>query len=392
MGDIIRRGTKDRPRFYIRFVDADGRRKNRAAKGAVTKADAQRMLAEAERRVMHGKLGIEEPTEDEQARRTITVAKLADKFLDEKEGYRAPKIKDIAKYRKQARYNLNRLLPTIGSTPAAQLTALQLERLRDELMTPSASGEAGYAVRSVRLAFAVISKMYTWGRKMGLVDCSNPASALEMPHAESSLDFLSNLEVGRLLEMAETHATALCTNAEARVRYPMIATAIYTGMRKGELFGLRWTDVHLDAGRIDVNRSYRQAPKSGKARHLPIHPELARVLRVWRDNGCPKTAENLVFPVNGRMGDPWDMLGLAPLLEAAGCHVPDREWHALRHTFASHFIMSGGNILTLQKLLGHSTVQMTMIYAHLAPDFMAKEVAQMAFGSGSVVGTVSAAA
>ena len=63
----------------------------------------------------------------------------------------------------------------------------------------------------------------------------------------------------------------------------MIATAIYTGMRKGELFGLRWTDVHLDANRIDVMRSYNLLPKSGKPRHLPLHPELGRILRAWKE-------------------------------------------------------------------------------------------------------------
>lgn len=86
-----------------------------------------------------------------------------------------------------------------------------------------------------------------------------------------------------------------------------------------------------------------------------------------------------MFPVDGVMGKTWDMLGLATVMKAAGVKVPEREWHAMRHTFSSQFMMAGGNILTLQKLLGHGSVQMTMIYAHLAPDFMASEVARMAF-------------
>lgn len=162
----------------------------------------------------------------------------------------------------------------------------------------------------------------------------------------------------------------------------MIATAIYTGMRKGELYGLRWSDVHLDAGRIDVMRSYRLLPKSGKVRHLPIHPDLARILRGWRER-CPTSTEALVFAVNGRMGDRFESLGLPALLVAAECKRPKKPWHSLRHTFASHFMMAGGNILTLQKLFGHSSVAMTMIYAHLAPDFMAGEVARMSFAPTS---------
>lgn len=54
-------------------------------------------------------------------------------------------------------------------------------------------------------------------------------------------------------------------------------------------------------------------------------------------------------------------------------------FHGLRHSMASHFMMAGGNILTLQKLLGHSSVAVTMKYAHLAPDFMREEIGRLRF-------------
>ena len=64
------------------------------------------------------------------------------------------------------------------------------------------------------------------------------------------------------------------------------------------------------------------------------------------------------------MGTADDMKDL--LLQAAA--VPVRPWHAMRHTSASHYVMSGGNLLALQKILGHSKFEMTSIYSHLAPD------------------------
>jgi site-specific recombinase XerD len=73
------------------------------------------------------------------------------------------------------------------------------------------------------------------------------------------------------------------------------------------------------------------------------------------------------------------MLGLPRLLEAAGCRVPLHPWHALRHTFASHYIMQGGNILVLQKILGHTDVKITAIYAHLAPEFLGAEMNRIQF-------------
>ena len=70
---------------------------------------------------------------------------------------------------------------------------------------------------------------------------------------------------------------------------------------------------------------------------------------------------------------------LYALLAAAGCRRMAHPWHVLRHTFASHFIMAGGNILTLQKILGHSDVKITLMYAHLAPDFLGDEMNRLKF-------------
>ena len=154
--------------------------------------------------------------------------------------------------------------------------------------------------------------------------------------------------------------------------------------RAGELSGLRWGDLDLDRGRLDVLRSYRTLPKSGKPRHVPVHPELAPPLREWRAR-CPETAERLVFPVRTksgrwRMGRRDDDNGLPELMRACGCHVPAKPWHSLRHTFAAHSVMSGMPLYTLQKLMGHSTPEMTQIYAHLAPDYMAAEMMRLSFG------------
>jgi site-specific recombinase XerD len=71
--------------------------------------------------------------------------------------------------------------------------------------------------------------------------------------------------------------------------------------------------------------------------------------------------------------------GLKALLAAAGCPPLRRGWHALRHTFASAFIRSGGHLLALQQILGHRDVKMTQIYAHLAPDFLARDMERIRY-------------
>jgi len=148
--------------------------------------------------------------------------------------------------------------------------------------------------------------------------------------------------------------------------------------------------VALDAARLDVNHSYRLAPKSGEARHVPIVVELSPILRWWKER-CPSTKEGLVFPVlrergGLRMGDEGEMLGIVELLAAAGCHAPEKPWHALRHTFAAHAVMSGTSLYSLQKLMGHSTPMMTQRYAHLAPDYLAAELARLSFAAPAPAG------
>jgi len=85
-------------------------------------------------------------------------------------------------------------------------------------------------------------------------------------------------------------------------------------------------------------------------------------------------------------GAPSETLGLGEMMRAAFGRLPPKPWHSLRHTFASHFMMAGGNILTLQKLLGHSDIATTMTYAHLSPDHIAAEVARLSFAAPAPAG------
>jgi integrase len=170
----------------------------------------------------------------------------------------------------------------------------------------------------------------------------------------------------------------------------MIAVCIYAGLRRGELAGLRWRDLDFPANRLTVARSYRRLPKGGKIRHLPLHAELACALRQWRER-CPETPEGLVFPIPGKRGyrmlNRAELLGLPELLRGARCHTPDKPWHALRHTFAAHAVMSGIPLYTVKELLGHASIEMTQRYAHLAPDYLGREVARLNFAAPASAGS-----
>ena len=364
MGDVKNRGSKDRPQWYCRYIDVDGKRKHRPTHQP-TKALAMRFVAEVEARVARGLVGIPDPTSPERQGKALTLLALAERFMHEAN----PPTKNPERYRQWFRYTMAKhVLPELGMIPVAVVKPGQVEAFRDRKLA------AGYKPATVNAMLKAISVLYIWARKQSIHDGANPTGGLRKSSPAGLMDYLSSDEVNKLLTHTREHAPTI---------FPMIAAAIYTGMRKGELFGLRWIDVQFDRGLIHVAHSYGKTPKSGKWRPVPLHPALAPILRDWQ-RACPPGA--LVFPVvpdrgqQTRMGTADDMMGLEDLLRAAGCHVPVRPWHAMRHTFASHYVMSGGNLLALQKILGHSKFEMTSIYSHLAPDYMAGEMARLTFG------------
>jgi len=377
MGAIVKRGTKEKPRFYLRFVDLDGTRRMIKAKGATRRDEARAMLNTIERNILEGRLGVPKPAEPDpeaEKRATITIEQLGEKFTEE---FTAPRIKNPADYRMEAKSVLSvRVYPTLGARPAAAVTPLDVEQLRDVLAEE-------YAAQSVTNTLNTLSKVYGWAQKQNLIDCANPCKGVERHKSEAlepidSDKYLSKQEVAALLAYVDDLAVPGVASEATIIARPMIYTAAYAGLRKGELFGLRWSSVDLDRLQLEVARSYDGKTKSGKTRHVPISPKLAPILRAWK-KVCPKTAGNLVFPVEERMGEAYETLGLGELLVSAGCHEPPKVWHGLRHTFAAQLVMSGANILTVQRLLGHAKIETTLIYAHLAPDFIAAEVARLSF-------------
>lgn len=364
MGDILRKRKDGRELgWYIRWTE-NGRRIQRASHQP-SYALAKRMLIEIEARVARGQAGLVEPD----ARPQLTVAALLSRFCAE---FTSPRIKNPQKYRAQAASIFRRVLPQLGELQADTLTAQHIEKTRDALARR-------YSAGTVRTTLIPLSAAFSWGVAQGLLT-RNPVKGLARPRAEPLVEWLAADEVRRLLGVAEERART--TPGPAGLTHFSLwvaaALALYAGLRRGEVFGLRWQDVDEKTQRLTIARSYDSAPKTGAARHLRLPAAIIPLLREWRSL-CPKTGQALICPVRSR--GQWGpargeqvLHRLVALQTAAGCRPLVRPWHALRHTFASHFIMSGGNILTLQKLLGHADIKMTLLYAHLAPDFLGDEL------------------
>ena len=391
MGDVIERPGKHGPRYYLRFVDADGVRRCRAAKGAKNMRQALTKLHDAEAAARRGEqVARAKATETEKRQRMITVRELAKRFGEDarpssKKNY-LPTPRVIAAYRVSMKSLLNRhVIPRIGDKPAALIDSMDVEKIRDGVL------DDGFALDTAGKMLTALSRLYDWSRRERLIACANPCKGVTRPKADmGSPDYLTAEECGKLIAWTAQHGELML--------HAMVVLGLTSAMRKGEMFGLIKDRLHLDAGRIDVEASYDAQTKTAKPRSLRLHPAAIPVLRQWLQ-ACPDTPQGLVFPVSAgkgqwRMGTTDDMLDInRALLKSIG-RMHERPWHLLRHSAASNLVMRGASLYSVQAILGHSDPKMTMRYAKLSPDFLADEAQRLSFplpGAGATDTDISAA-
>lgn len=165
--------------------------------------------------------------------------------------------------------------------------------------------------------------------------------------------------------------------------YDLYVVTLNTGLRLGEILGLIWDKVDFVNGQIVVSRSLgrsglKHTTKTHKARFIPMNPKVKAILE---KRFKERLNDQFVFTESN--GDHLDYNHVTErhfmvAQREAGLSKIIR-FHDLRHTFASHFMMNGGNLYTLQKLLGHSDIQTTMIYAHLDADFLRQSIELIRF-------------
>jgi len=222
----------------------------------------------------------------------------------------------------------------------------------------------GYSGTTIAVTLTPLSRLFAHAVRRGLIQ-ANPVSKLdrsERPRiSRRERPVLNPEEIGRLLEAAAPRYRTL------------LATAILSGLRQGELLGLHWRDVDFDNQLIHVrtalNRKRRDVPpKTERAvRDVILMPALAQALRRHKTETRFNRPDDYVFTT--RTGTPHHaphigLRALKPALQKAG--LPPVRWHDLRHTFASLLIAGGANITFVSRQLGHTSSQITLgIYAHL---------------------------
>lgn len=170
---------------------------------------------------------------------------------------------------------------------------------------------------------------------------------------------------------------------QGRYFYSLFLVAINTGMRRGELAGLCWDRVSFERNFIEITRlrdrsGLNDRTKTTKSRRfIPMNAVVRNHLLELKESAL----KEVVFLDDD--GNPFDVNHLYREFDKALKRAEIKEhyrFHDLRHTFASHFMMNGGNIYDLQKIMGHTSLEMTQRYAHLAPEHLVKAANVVSFG------------
>lgn len=239
------------------------------------------------------------------------------------------------------RQMLNAINAKFGERKLRQITTADLQRYYNAMVGYTSTSTAN---RYLGLIQSIFNLAKNWGDYYGDNPCAGVKKGRVAPHR---LRWLEQAEITRLLAVCRPRL------------YPVVACALLTGMRRGEMLGLTWDNVNLERGMIYILRS-----KSGKPREVPITGKLREILL-----GLEPKQSGFVFDL------PVTMLRkhFDKAVKTAG--IVDFCFHDLRHTFASHFIMRTNDLPTLQAILGHSTPAMTMRYAHLSRSHLAANMA-----------------
>jgi integrase len=378
-------------RWYLRYKDAHGRWRQQPSE-ALTKTEARRLANELQRREERIRLGIEDAPPDDGGG---TVDGLLDwwieTYLAKSPGYG----RAVGTIRKHL------IGSKLGRLRLVELTAGKIEAF----LQAKADACAPQTLNHLR---GYLSRAFNAARKTERFRGPNPVADVKKRRVPKTVpDFLRAEEVPLVLAALSDRWRSL------------FATALYTGLRKGELIGLRKADVDLANRLLTVTRSYRRdTTKGGHADVIPIATELVPYL----ENALASSPSDLVFPApDGSMNSEGVQLELvlrralhrAGIVDAwlhkcrrQGCRFVEQaqddhlrrcprcqmklwpsgqvrpiRFHHLRHTTASLLLMRGADVPAVQRILRHSDPRLTTeTYGHLVPGYLRSQIDRLSFG------------
>ena len=279
-----------------------------------------------------------------------------EEFWDQIYLQHATAAKTVATIRNECSIYAKWLRPALGSAPISSLRPSHVEQL---ILQVTIQGKSAQTVRHV---IALISQIWNVAQVHDVVSGENPCRRVKKPQQDSRrMRFLTPDEAVQLLQ---------ALRARSKDTYDTAVISLFAGLRAGEIHALTWADVNFEAGTL-----YIRDPKNKHSRHAYISAEIAEILesrngeRNKSDFIFPATTGGQRLAVSDTFENVVAVLGLNDDIADARQKVV---FHTLRHTFASWLVQRGTPLYTVAELMGHSSLEMTKRYAHLAPDTMRK--------------------
>ena len=237
------------------------------------------------------------------------------------------------------------------------------------------------APKTVRNHLNTMHSIFELGMRMGWCE-RNPVKLADRPvikTTETRIKFLDQPELERLL------ATSYPDDAFGSIEPTLYLTAAMTGLRQGELIGLRWRDVDFDARKVRVVSPYVRGefndPKSeDSGRSVPLAQRVSDVLAALREQSLYPGDADLVF-CHPETGHPLDRSKLTRRFKDALTRAEARPivFHELRHTFGTRMASKGVPLRTIQHWMGHADAKTTQVYAHYQPSDAEADTVDLAF-------------
>jgi integrase len=147
---------------------------------------------------------------------------------------------------------------------------------------------------------------------------------------------------------------------------PLVLLALNTGLRRGELFSLDWSDIDFLQKQLTVRAA---SSKGARPRYIPLNTTARNIFKLWQKQ---TSATGLVFP--GRKGNRLNNISNEWRSLITSAKIEDFTFHDLRHDFATKTLKAGADIVTVSKLLGHSDLKMTLRYSHVTDEALSAAV------------------
>jgi integrase len=328
-GVYTRKGRKG---FFISWKDASGKRKHRKTDARYIEQARSALAAERVRVEQAKVLGFNPPGEE-------TLGDVSARYLKHQKARLSLKAYDRTRGVVEG---------SLSAAFAGKLATIRKSDVQAYVTRRLGEVSAGSVIREL----GILKHLLTFAVEHEIIP-ANPAQSVKPPKAPAGrVRYLQPPELKALLELCPAWLQ------------PIVALAATTGMRRGEILGLRWLDVDLANSTIWLRQT-----KNGEGRIVYLNETAKAALESIAPSSGPSIAP--VFTFNG------DYVGRVFREACEDAKIEDFRFHDLRHTAASWLRMTGADIHSVATLLGHKDLRMTQRYSHLSPAFLGEAVGKL---------------